>query len=324
MNKRTKFIKKHKNKNKTKKYYGGKSQKINKNEDLIGKNGIFDIIGNKLTSFAGNTASYITSKGLRLAGLEYVKKDKENEDKENEDKEKKDNEGSGIFSSVNKISGDIVDVFDKGSAAVVENINDVLRSPKVVESTNEAIKETAEIGEKVLENLNEKLSTPEFKKETKETLDNISDYAEIAVEAANEPINKAIDNFSEAGTKAASGIVSGVIKVGTDALGAVPGAGAIVDVGKMINDTSKAVLSVVEASSDAVSTASNLVKKTSANIEEGVNELVEIKKETKQILDRTNKSLDEFVSPLNKGGAYKTKRTFLKNKSKSKKVRFAI
>jgi hypothetical protein len=91
-----------------------------------------------------------------------------------------------LISNASEIIGDVKDVVDKGSAAVLENINDVLESPKVGETLTEAATETAEIGEKLLETFNEKLSTPELKEETKIALDNVADYADIAVEALDE------------------------------------------------------------------------------------------------------------------------------------------
>ncbi len=44
----------------------------------------------------------------------------------------------------------------RGSAAVLENINNILESPKVGETLSEAVSETTEIGEKILETFNEK------------------------------------------------------------------------------------------------------------------------------------------------------------------------
>jgi hypothetical protein len=101
-------------------------------------------------------------------------------------------------------------------------------------------------------------------------LENAAQYAEIALVAMDQPINKALDKLHEAGIKAAASSVSGVIKVGTDAMAAVPGVGAIVELGKVVNDVSTAVGNVVGAASDATNTVSKLVKETSNNINESV------------------------------------------------------
>jgi len=373
MTKQTKRIKnKTKNiarsRNRTKKYYGGALEEANKSK------GIFDVIGNTLSNYTEKIVNYAKEKGLRLAGVEPIKKandDLSTINNSNQTNSNQTNSTNNIDNNINKISdtasefvsgakeigSDIVNVFNKGSAAVIGNINDVLESPQVEASVSEAASETAEIGEKLLENFNEKLSTPELKEEAKEALENAADYAEIAVEALDKPLNKAIDQLNADGTKAASGIATGVIKVGTDAMAAVPGIGAVIELGKMANDASAAAGDVVEATSKAASTVSNVVADTTKNIEEGINKLEEeknisenvgenvgqnmsvnesmkggmsklkeINKDGLKIYNRVNNSINAFENPLqpNKKGGYKTKRRLLKNRPKTKRVRFAI
>jgi ABC-type transporter Mla subunit MlaD len=326
MSKLTKKNRTNKMKNRSKKYFGGKS-KVSEKSD-----GVFDIIGDKLSDFTGKAANYVEKKGLRLAGLQPIKKnDDEIIDESTKQVDEKINElsesASGLISNAKEIGSDIVKVFDKGSAAIVGQINDVLESPKIENSVREAAEETAEIGEKLLKKFNDKLSTPEFKEETKEALENVADYAEITIKAMDEPVNDAVDKLNEAGTKAASGAVTGLIKVSTDAMAAVPGAGAIVELGKIVNDTSAAVGDVVEAATDATSTVSKVIQETSENINESLDKLEEKKKEGEKILSRTNKSIKSFESPATSfisGGGRKTKRKLFKHKGKSKRVRFAI
>lgn len=340
MNKQTKRIRRNR-KNKTHKYYGGAVEVDDKSK------GIFDIIGDKLSGYSGKVFTYVKDKSLRLAGLEPIKQPVTTV----ESTQEVDQKINEIGNAASGIVSDVKNVFDKGSAAVIENINDVLESPKVGETLTEAASETAEIGEKLLENFNEKLSTPELKEETKIALDNVADYADIAVEALDEPLNKAVDELNEAGTKAASGAVSGIVKVGTDAMAAVPGAGAIIEVGKILNDGSRAVGDVVSAASDATSTISKVVEETSKNINEGIDKLEEKKEgltnsltpdinlkpnETLSqlnkvggtISNRVDKSINQFENPISSApvlsGGKKTRKKFLKSKGKSKRVRFAI
>jgi hypothetical protein len=130
-----------------------------------------------------------------------------------------------------------------------------------------------------------------------------------------------------------------VIKVSTDAMAAVPGLGAVIELGKMANDASAAAGDVVEAASQATSSVSKVVEDTSKNIEEGVqkleekknmkggmSKLKEINKDSIKISNRVNNSINMFENPLqtNKKGGYKTKRRLFKNKPKTKRVRFAI
>jgi hypothetical protein len=340
MNKQTKRIRRNR-KNKTRKHYGGAVEVTDESK------GIFDVIGDKLSGYSGKAINYVKDKGLRLVGLQPIQQPTQNTSTQEVDQ--KINE---IGNAASEIIEDVKNVVDKGSAAVLENINDVLESPKVGETLSEAATETAEIGEKLLENFNEKLSTPELKEEAKIALDNAAQYTDIAVEAMDEPINKAIDQLNEAGTKAASGAVSGIVKVGTDAMAAVPGAGAIIEVGKIVNDASRAIGDVASAASEATSTISKVVEETSKNIDEGLDKLEEKKERMSNaftppsvnlnpgedlnklnkvggtITNRVEKSIDEFENPVSSApvltGGRKTRKKFLKRKGKSKRVRFAI
>lgn len=337
MNKQTKRNRRNRPKNITKKYYGGLSKNTSKDDSQ----GIFDLVGSKLSNYTGKITSYAANKGLRLLGLQTIK-DTESDESNNEVDEKM----NEISDAASGVISDVTEVFDKGSAAIIGNINDVLQSPKIENSVSEAAEETAEITQNLLENFNEKLSTPELKEETKLAIENAAEIADITVDAMDEPINKAIDELNAAGTKAASGAVSGAIKVGTDALAAVPGFGAVVELGKIVNDSSKAIGQVAEAASDATTTAAKLVKETSDNIDESLDKLdekknefndkidkiekplSELKKKGGAILDRTNKSIESFENPIEnpimKAGARKTRRKLFKRKGKSKRVRWAI
>lgn len=325
MNKQTKRNRRNRPKNKTKKYYGGASQ------------GIFDLIGSKLSDYGGKITSYAADKGLRLIGLQTIKDNEPNEpDESTKEVDEKINQLSdsatgvisGFVDGAKDIGSNVVDVVDKGSAAVIGNINEVLQSPKIENSVSEAAEETAKIGEKLLEEFNDKLSSPIIKEQTKEALDNVADVATIAITSMDEPINKGIDELNAAGTKALSGAVTGAVKVGTDALAAVPGMGAVVELGKIVNDASRAVGDVVEAGTDATSTAAKIVQETTENINEGIDKLEETKKEGSKIYDRTNESIESFENPIKnpimKAGARKTRRKLFKRKGKSKRVRWAI
>jgi len=344
MNKQTKRIRRN-IKNKTRKYYGGAVP-----DETVENKGIFDIIGDKLSGYSGKAFTYIKDKGLRLAGLQPIK-----QPIENAATQEVDHKINEIGDAASEIIGDVKNVVDKGSAAIIENINDVLESPHVGETLTEAASETGAIGEKLLENFNEKLSTPELKEETKIALDNVAQYADITVEALNEPLNKAVDELNEAGTKAASGAISGAIKVGTDVMAAVPGFGAIIEVGKILNDGSRAVGDVTAAASQATSTISKVVDETSKNINESLDKLEEKKerlsasmnsltpdmnlkpdmtlkqlnKDGLNVSNRIGKSINQFENPINSApviqqGGKKTRRKFLKRKGKSKRVRFSI
>ena len=95
-----------------------------------------------------------------------------------------------------------------------------------------------------------------------ELVDNAADIGTVAVEASKRPIQKAADVLAETVPKAAASTISGLIKVGTDSMAAVPYVGATVEFGKMINDSSKAVSGVVTATTDAIEAGSDLIIET--------------------------------------------------------------
>ena len=301
MTKQTKRVRKSKNrsKNRTKsiKYYGGA---LEVEKDTNSK-GIFTLIGDKLSNYTGKITNYIKDKGLRLAGLEPIKKENDIVPQE-------------VDQKVNEIGSAASGL----AASVMENVNEVLGSPQLQNSLNNTASETAEIGTNLLENVNEKLSTPQFKEAATKVIDNVADYTNIIVKAIDEPLNNSIDTLNEAGTKAMSGIASGAIKVGTDALAAVPGAGAVIELGKMANDASAAAGDVVEATSDATTAVANIVKETTENMKEGIDDLKNKELEAKQIGGRINKSIHLFENPLQRGGGRKTRRKFLNNNAKSR------
>jgi hypothetical protein len=272
--------KKHK---KTRKYYGGSPHPdtvntnsgatVNTNSGAAFKSneGVFNILGNKLSGFASSTLNYIEEKALRAAGLKKIQDDKTDA-----------NGNNVVEDGVNKASGFV--------SNTINNVNNKLNSPEVQESITAAAQDFSETGAKLLGNFNQVASSPLLKEQVKIAADNASDYAKIVVEAMDEPLNEAADNFNKAGVKAASGLVSGAIKVGTDAMAAVPGAGAVIEVGKMLNDGSKAAGDVVEAVSDASETLSKVVTKTSENIDKGLDNMEAEKERVEKSNPLTNAS----------------------------------
>ena len=337
---------------KTRKYIGGNSNKeiISENNNIPQSEGIFDIIGDKISDFAKGTTNYVKDKALRLVGLQPIPTIQQQTEQQNINQSTQqlnktidglnnkatgilsdaETTAKGVLSNVSSIGNDAVNVVNKGAAAVIGNINDVLDSPQVETSVSEAAKQTAEVGTKLLQKFNANLNNPQFKENTKEALDNFSDYAEISVKALNEPLDSAIDELNQAGTKAAAGVASGIVKVGTDAMGAIPGVGAIIDVGKMINDGTKAASTVVEAGTEAAETVSDLFMQTNEGIKKGIKELEEKKNEAANIVSRTSDSINQFQNPLTEntnkvgGSAKKSKKRLFKHKTKTKRVHFLL
>jgi hypothetical protein len=269
-NKRRRITKKTR---KYKKYYGGSVELSNPESVKEDKTeGVIDIIGNKLSGYTGRIINYGKEKGLRLLGLQTIKPNVES-NVVPEESQKIDETLNQATEGLTKIGSDVVNVADKASAAIIENINDVLQSPEVGKSVTEAASDLAETGTKLLSEFNKVANTPEFKQQTKVAIDNAAEIAEIAIEAADKPITEAVDVLNEAGEKAVAGVASGAVKAATDVAAAVPFYGSIIDMGKMVNDVTAAAQDVVEASTSATEAVSKAVKETSENINEGLEKL---------------------------------------------------
>jgi len=305
--------KKHK---RTRKYYGGSPPPATVNTNSVAtvntnsvaafksNEGVFNILGNKLSGFASSALNYIEEKALRAAGLKKIKDDKTDA-----------NGNNVVEDGVNKASGFV--------SNTINNVNNKLNSPEVQGSITAAAQDFSETGAKLLGNFNQVASSPLLKEQVKIAADNASDYAKIVVEAMDEPLNEAADSFNKAGVKAASGLVSGAIKVGTDAMAAVPGAGAVIEVGKMLNDGSKAAGDVVEAVSDASETLSKVVTKTSENIDKGLDN-IEAKKQRVENLTGQKLDITQFSNHLtNAKNAAKNASNNVNNVSNNATTNFA-
>jgi hypothetical protein len=311
-----KYFKKNR-RNKSLKFKGG-------NSETKEREGVFDVIGDKITNVTSSTLSSLADTGLKIVGLERIDTQKEDTQKE----ETTTNIANNVSEIASNITSNVTNVADKASASIIENVNEVLGSDAVKETTKQAAEDTAAITTELLDNFNKTFDNPKVKREVKEALNNAGEVASVAVDAMKEPFNKVVDATAESLQKASSAAVSGAIKVGTDALAAVPFYGAIIDLGKMVNDGSKAASAIVEAGTEAAEVASDAFIDTKENFEKGLNEK---KKISQQIHNRTTNSINQFYNPtditknpdITKGGS-KTKRKLFKRKYKTKRVRFAI
>jgi len=224
-----------------------------------------------------------------------------------------------LIHQTNNIYDTGIHLVDKSKEAIVQNINDFIESPKITQ--------ISEFGENYLNDINERIKNPVFKKQVNETLDNISDYSEMTLKALDKPIDNTIKKLKVAGTEAVSGVLSSGIKVGTDALAAIPGVGAIIELGKIANDASKGVSSVIDASSKAAETVDDFISETNKNM----TKLNKMKQQGGEIIQRTIDSINDFQKPIHvnsitsvmKGGN-KTKKRFFRRKNKTKRVRFNL
>jgi hypothetical protein len=301
------------------------------------REGIFDMIGNKISGAASSATKSLSDAGLKIIGLKRIDKEEEEREKKIEEENQKkieEEKSNKIDESVEKIgdaaSGVISGVenaLDKTGAVLLNTTNAILESDEAKESTEEAAEETANLLKEGASTINDALDQPEVKKEVKEALDNIGEVGEIAVEAAEKPLNKMVDVAAEATPKIVGATAAGLMKVGWDMLGSVPYLGGIIDIGRAVNDGSKAISASIEAGSEIAEVTSDAVKETTQKFDEGMKELNEKKIESQEITDRTTKSIEDFENPTKNtqsGGYNKTKRRLNKHKGKSKRVRFAL
>ena len=315
MSKFTRDFKKYKNKTIKK---GGRHKKYYESH----REGIIDKYENKLSEVASTVKNFAVDTGLRLFGLKRINQNDENYKYYENNLDK-------ISNSSNEIMNNVKLTADKTGANIIGNVNEVLGSNYVDQTTEQAANDTAELIKKSAEKFNEALDDPEVKEELKNAIINAGELGSVIIEAGKEPFNKAVDVAAEATQKATGSALSGAVKVGTDVLGAVPFLGAIIDLGKVVNDGSKAASAVNEAGSEAIEAASDAFIETKKNIEIKLKELEEKKRISQQISNRTTDSIKEFEAsipsqPNQYGGGYKTRRRLFKNKAKSKRVRFAI
>jgi hypothetical protein len=300
------------------------------------RKGILDIVGSKLSGVASSATNTIFDTGLKIAGLERINKSVENNQDDNS------NENfSKIGDSASKIVSGVGNILDKSTAIAINNVNKFLGSDAAKLTTKMAAEDYARIIKNAAGQFNAALENPSVRSEIEKSIDNAGEIGAIVIKASEKPFNEAVNVAAKAIPKATGAALSGMIKVGTDAMGAVPGLGGVIEIGKMINDTSKAASAVVEAGSEVVGVASDAFIDTKKNVDKELKDLEEKKKMSQQISERTTKSIDEFENPLppeqvpvnqsQTTGGRKTRRKLIKNKNnknknklKSKRVRFDI
>jgi hypothetical protein len=320
--------------NKTKKnkriYRGGKIKESDiksedKSEEKSGRTGIMDYLGDKMGDYASDTTSYLTNKSLRLVGLKPIDADEKKADQKEMDKASK---------SVSDMTSDISDSVNDSSASLIGDMNDVLKAPLLNDTVTQAADDTKEITGDIMESVNDTFDDPKFKKELTKTMKNTAEMATIGLRAMDKPIDEAIDKVNEATGKALGGLAGTGIKVATDMMAAVPYVGAVIEMGKIVNDTSKGISAVVEAGSEVAETSSDLVTNSIENFKDEYKKAEDLKSsinEKGKITDRVNDSINDFEETtknpteyLKGGGRGKTRKRNSKRKANSKRVRFHI
>ena len=271
------------------------------------RKGVLDILGDKITGVASSTAKTVADATLKIMGLERI-----------QDADPKLPDPQISPNSLGNIA-------DKTGATLLSNVNEVLASDAVQQTTQQVANDTADIVKHGAHVFNEALNNPAVKAEIDEAIEHAGDLAGVVVKASEKPFEDAVEVAAKSAPKVASALISGSIKVGTDAVAAVPGVGALVEVGKMMNDGSKAASAAVEAGTEAVEAATDAFVETKENVARELKALDAQKKLADQIANRTTKSIVRFENPVSSSmsGGRKTKRRLFKRRQ-SKRVRFAV
>ena len=162
------------------------------------------------------------------------------------------------------------DILNKGLALVLNQVNTVLAAPGVQTTVDAEAARATELVTDIFSRVAEKLQDPKLQEQARLAGDELAIYAKILVDAMREPLTELVGILSQAGLKATSAIIVGIVKVVTDAMAAVPGLGAVIEVGKIANDVSRAVGDAAEAGSDATTAASKAVFDITENVKQGL------------------------------------------------------
>jgi hypothetical protein len=164
-------------------------------------------------------------------------------------------------------------------------------------STSESVAETAD---ELFKTATKPFENPAFLADADRALKTASASAELALHALDKPLDEAIEKLNESGEKALSGVATGAVKAGTDAVAAIPGVGTLVELPKIADDLSKSVGQVAKATNEATETVSNLVNETKENIAE---EQAKISDQLAEAGKNATGSMSELANENNKNFA---------------------
>jgi len=300
-----------------------KNKTIKKGGALEERIGVVELLGDNILKVASSAATTAADAALRIAGLERI------------NKYNQENQMDGTPSNGQQIndSGDdgpgilctALDLIDRTGGIIIDDINDVLSSNRFKQTTEEAAAKTANLIKESAKNFNDTLNDPAIRAELEEAIKKAGEISELVVKYGEKPYNRAIDVAGKSFQKASSAALTGAIKVGTDALSAVPFVGSLVSAGNALNNTSKAACAITEAGSEIVQTASDAFIEIKKNVDKNLAELEEKKKTANQISNRINNSINDFENPvMRQTGGHKTRRRLFKSNAKSRRVMFTI
>jgi ABC-type transporter Mla subunit MlaD len=245
---------------------------------IVPKEGILEIAGDTALDAAEGTAAFVGKKLLRLLGLQPI-----------------DSGEPAEQDAASKIASKVFNIVDDKFGDIIQKLNNFLGDKNTRANIATSSKNLVEIFKLLLQDFNKTLNDPILKEEFVIAVYILGEYTKIFADAMDEPLDEAVDLLHDAILKALGGVSSGSLKVITDFAGAVPYAGAFVDLGKAINDGSKAAISVFDAGVNAVEAGSLLVGKTSQELNQAFEQVKAKQQEASDILKRADDSIQNFV-----------------------------
>ena len=247
--------------NATRKYYGGQLAPVQgpqmDKKEFIKHEGILTELANKVVNLLKPVLKIGLTKALNAleptAGTEVSQAQEPEQD-----------------SRLKQAGQTAANILNKGLAMVLNQVNTVLAAPGVQTTVDVEAARATELVTDIFSRVAEKLRDPKLQEQARLAGDELAIYAKILVEAMREPLIELVGILSQAGLKATSAITVGIIKVVTDAMAAVPGIGAVMEVGKIANDVSRAVGDAAEAGSNATTAASKAVFDITENVKQGL------------------------------------------------------
>jgi methyl-accepting chemotaxis protein len=252
---------------------------------IVPDDGILDIAGKLALNSIFGPPIIVGKILLRLLGFEYIGLDPFSLF----------NELSQRQDIASRIATKVFNIADDRFGCIISTLNRFLGSPETRNSISGSSKQLINIFNTLLKDFIETLDDPMLKEEFVVAVFIIGEYVKIFSIAMKEPLDDAIDLLNDGIIEALTGVASGIVKVISDSMGAVPFIGPFVDIGRAINDGSKAAFSVFNAGVTAVEAASQLIGQTSENIE---SQLQELKEQGQNISNRINNSVNNFEQPL--------------------------
>lgn len=143
-----------------------------------------------------------------------------------------------------------------------------------------------------LNQIKETISDPQNIQQLKEIISNAAQVGAVGIEAAKPFLDPLINTTIEKTKNAASKIGEAGVKIALNTATQIPGIGVVVGSVRSLSNAGEAGIAALNAGNEIIKTASNTLNATTKNF----NRLM---KEKGQLLERTQKSMNNFLNPIN-------------------------